>query len=252
MQITLDALLKGKQTSINNKEFLKTEEYVNPFLETMSKFTDNFIINVKTPSQVTLTNNIVDETYNRVWIQAVMPDNYTIDNHDEVYGLIYGLDVRKPVLKLYRGSLNRACLNLMTFDPSWLVTQELVPQEQAKYNIVSLMEKVSDIETKLRYMKSNTLSSALEDRHLLLGSMIDKSILFEQESLNGKVKISPACVVKAYNNVYNNTESPYYFRDQDVTIFDYYNSFTDIITKDKKDIVNKFEKTMIINNLFNL
>ena len=35
-----------------------------------------------------------------------------IRDSDEVVGLVYGLDVRKPVVKIYRGGLNRACTNL--------------------------------------------------------------------------------------------------------------------------------------------
>ena len=40
-----------------------------------------------------------DVTYNRVWIQAVLPDEYCFENHQEVIGMVYGLDVRKPIYK---------------------------------------------------------------------------------------------------------------------------------------------------------
>ena len=46
----------------------------------------------------------------------------------EVIGFLYGLDVRKPVVKIYRGYLNRACTNLCVFDHQWLNIQEIGPK----------------------------------------------------------------------------------------------------------------------------
>lgn len=66
MEITKSLLLNGKPTLIKDKEYLSTREYVEPFLNEMSKYTDNFIINVTLPSQITLTNKEEDITFNRV------------------------------------------------------------------------------------------------------------------------------------------------------------------------------------------
>ena len=81
MEITPELLLKGKPTIIKGKEYLPTKDYVQPFFDEMSKFTDKFIVKVQTPDQMTITNGDQDMTYNRVWIQAVMPDKFNIDNH---------------------------------------------------------------------------------------------------------------------------------------------------------------------------
>ena len=94
MEIGTAELLKGKSTIIKNKEFYPTKYYVEPFLEKMSKFTDDFRIQVKLPDQMTLNKDNTDITYNRVWIQAVLPEKYCIDSHDEVYGFLYGIDVK--------------------------------------------------------------------------------------------------------------------------------------------------------------
>lgn len=66
MEITLSKLLEGKPTIIKGKEYLATKEYVQAFIDTMSKFTDKFIVNVQEPSQVILTDDSRDTTYNRV------------------------------------------------------------------------------------------------------------------------------------------------------------------------------------------
>lgn len=66
MEITLQALLEGKSTTIKETTYLETKEYVSPFLNEMRKFTDHFIINVELPKQLTITNNTKDITYNKV------------------------------------------------------------------------------------------------------------------------------------------------------------------------------------------
>ena len=86
MEITIDQLLKGKSTIIKGKEYLSTEAYVTPFLERMSKFTNDFQVQVKLPDQYTLTKNgdinLEDITYNRVWVQAILPDEMNYPNHN--------------------------------------------------------------------------------------------------------------------------------------------------------------------------
>ena len=66
MEITKELLLEGKSTIIKNKNYLSTKEYVEPFFDEMSKFTDNFIIRVQTPNQMTLSGENKDITFNRV------------------------------------------------------------------------------------------------------------------------------------------------------------------------------------------
>lgn len=66
MEIDKDLLFEGKSTIIKNKNYLSTKEYVEPFFDEMSKFTDDFIIRVQTPNQMTLSGEDKDITFNRV------------------------------------------------------------------------------------------------------------------------------------------------------------------------------------------
>ncbi len=66
MEITLNALLEGKPTIIREKEYFATKDYIQPFIDEMSKFTKDFVINVQLPDQVTISNDNRDVTYNRV------------------------------------------------------------------------------------------------------------------------------------------------------------------------------------------
>ena len=254
MEITKELLFEGKSTIIKNKNYLSTKEYVEPFFDEMSKFTDDFIIRVQTPNQMTLSGEDKDITFNRVWIQALMPEDHAIDNHRECYHLIYGLDVKKPVYKVARGYVNMACTNLCIFDPQWLSVQELEPEKSFVYSISNLMKMTSDFESRIKKMKNIFLSPEIEDRQKLLGSMIEKSLLYEYSNQAGKVKLSPAMVIKAYENVYINTDSPYYVKDtEECSVFNYYNAFTELI-KDatKKDLMTGYEKTLLVGQLFDL
>ena len=66
MEITLNALLEGKPTIIREKEYFATKNYIQPFIDEMSKFTKEFVVNVQLPDQVTISNDSKDVTYNRV------------------------------------------------------------------------------------------------------------------------------------------------------------------------------------------
>ena len=189
MEVTLSALLEGKPTIIREKEYFATKEYVQPFIDEMSKFTKDFIINVQLPGQITISNNNKDLTYNKVWIQAIMPDQCTIDGYAETYGLVYTLDARVPVYKVYRAYINKETHNMCVFNPEWLQVYEMKPGEKLVYSIKELMEKPFDIKQRLKVMKNTFISADIEDTHKLLGKLINRSLQYEYHNIGGKIKI---------------------------------------------------------------
>ena len=251
-EFTIADLLKGKATIIKNKEFFPTKTYIEPFLNKMSAVTDDFRVQAVLPDQMTKVKDAEDLTYNRVLIQAVLPEKYCIDKHDEVVGLVYGIDVRKPVVKIYRGYLNQACTNLCVFNPQWMNAQELIPGEPINYSpIKNLMEATNDFAVKLDKMKSTYLDRSEMKRYL--GEWVDYSLREHQDYGFGKVKIAVSTPVNAYKQLFIDGDSEYYIPPGiDPTLFDVYNSFTQLITDDVKDILNKFEKTIIINRLLGI
>lgn len=252
MDITIEELLKGKPCIIKNKEFLPTKNYVEPFLNFMSNYTSEFIVKTKLPDQMTLTPNSTDITYNRVWIQAVLPEKYTIENHDEVMGLVYGIDVKKPIVKLYRGHLNRACTNLTVFSPEWLNVQELIPGDPINYNpLKELLERENNFRVILDSMYNSYLDR--EDRKNYLGDWVDFLIREGIDNGLGKVKLAVSTAVDAYKELFINTDSLYYIpQGVDPNIYQVYNAFTQMITDDSKDILNKMEKTLLLSRMFKL
>jgi len=248
-EISIAELLRGKSTLIKNKEFNATKNYVEPFLERMTAFTEDFRIQVKMPDQMTTNTENTDITFNRVLIQAVLPEKYSIDSHDEVIGFLYGIDVKKPVVKIYRGYLNQACTNLTVFNPQWLNVQDLIPGDPINFKpIKDLMEYTNDFAINMAKMKSEFLSRDMRKQYL--GEWVDYSLRESQDYGFGKVKIAVSTPIDAYKQLFINQESEYFIPEgHDPSLFDVYNAFTQIVTDDKKDIMNKFEKTMIINRL---
>lgn len=258
MEIDLGTLLQGKATIIKGKEYFSTEAYVTPFLERMSKFTNDFRIQAKLPDQISITKeedlNLEDTVFNRVWIQAVMPEEYSFDNHTEVISMVYGLDTRKPVAKIYRGALNMACLNLCVFNPSFINVQEIEPKKPINFKCIQpLMEQTSDIKTWLDKLSETEVPYNEDLINENLGSWIRKTLLSSYDTGYGKVKLATSTAIDAYKLLYEKGDSPYFVKPgQSTTMFNIYNAWTQIITNDFKDIMNKVEKTLLIKDIIQL
>lgn len=259
MELTINDLLKGKATVIKGKEYLSTEAYVTPFLNRMSKFTSNFKIQAKLPNQMSLTErenlNLEDTVFNRVWIQAILPGDCGVDNHQEVIGLVYGLDVRKPVAKIYRGALNMACLNLCVFNPTFLEEQELSPEKPIDFKCIqSLMEQTSDIKVWLDKLSNTEIPYDEEMINKNLGLWVRRSLNSSYNTNYGKVKIATSVAIDAYKLLYEKKDSPYFIQPgQSTTAFNMYNAFTELITNaDNRDIMNKAEKTLLLKDILGL
>lgn len=258
MEITISELLKGRATRIKKNEYLKTEAYVTPFLNKMSKFTNDFRVQVKLPDQITKTTDgeidMDDITYNRVWIQAVMPEEYAFDNHQEVVGMVYGLDTRKPVVKIYKGGLNMACTNLCVFNPSFLNVQELEPEKTINFSSVdTLMSQTNDLKVWLEKLHKEEFKITPDNVNESMGRWINNCWDTAWNKGYGTVKVSDSLVLGASKLLFRDEESPYYVgKDTTTDMFNVYNAFTQMITNDSRDIMNKFEKTWLIKDILSL
>lgn len=246
MEITKELLFKGKPTVIKDKEFLSTKEYVEDFFNTMAKFTQKFIINVSTPSQITITNKQEDITFNKVWIQAIIPSS---EPFQEVINLTYALDIKKPTYKVFRTYINEGCH--FVFNKNWMQINEIKENEKFQYDIEALMKMTNDIDVKIRKMKNTFFDQ--KKQHSLFGILMERALLFEEENVSGKVKLSPNIILKAYENVYLDTTSKFYIKNQEVSAYNMYIAIAEQI-KDgaKKDMVTVFEKSVLAATLFKL
>ena len=255
MELTVEQLLQGKATKIKEKEFFTTKAYVEPFFERMSKYTEEFIINVKPADQISLTPsgevNFDDIVYNRVWVQAVLPDEYAYENHKRVMSMLYALDTRKPVVKMYTGALNMACLNLCVFNPDALNVAELEPITAINYSPINLLMGMNDT-IKSTLEKLDKMIFNRNEIYEDLGLWIDRCITSKYNSGFGTVKIAESAPINVYKDLFYDEDSDYYVEGEEVDGFTVYNAFTDLITQDKKDLVNKFEKTLLVKEIMDI
>ena len=240
MEITLQKWLNGKATIIKGKEFLPTKDYVQTFIDEMSKFTNKFVVNVQEPSQVILTDDTTDTTYNKVWIQAIMPN--PIEDLPEIYHFVYSLDTRTPVYKIFRS------YGPCVFNTEWLTINKIEGETAPVYSLENLMKYTNDVVPIVKKMKKIFLDS--DNRHKLLGELIEKSMFYEYNNIGGKTKLSPTLVIKAFESVYMDSSSDFYVGDtEESNVWNYFSAFTDILKDDKKDI-NFFEKNHLVYLLF--
>ena len=259
MEVTLDQLMQGKGTLIKNKEYWPTEAYVSPFVRRLEAIVERFEIQVETPSQITLTKdgqiNTQDITYNRVWVQGVLPQEYRVDNHDDVIGMVYGLDVRKPIVKFYRGGLNRACTNLCVFDPDSLSARELNPEEAIDYRpLDTMIKQANTIKDFLESLHKTQFSREASNLNEHLGMWMRRSWAMEYDNGVTKASIAASVVEGAFKLLFEKESSSYFVpRDQNTDMFNVYNAFTELISNDKdKDIMNKVEKTLLLKRILDV
>lgn len=256
MELTLQQLVAGKATRIKDKEYFSTEAYVMPFIERVSKLTDNFLIQAKPADQISLTKegniNFDDVIYNRVWVQGILPDEYAWDNHKQSISLLYALDTRKPVVKIFTNAVNMACLNMCVFSPLSLSIAELEPEKAIDYKPVkTVMEVSNDIHETLERLSN--MEFKRDEIYTNLGHWVDNCINAKFNNGFGTVKLAESLPIEVYKNLFYNEKSDYYTTDDRVDGFTIYNAFTDIISNDKgKDIVNKYEKICLIKDVMNI
>lgn len=251
MNISLEELLKGRGTIIKDKEYFSTKDYVEPFLERMSKFTDNFDIRVKEAPQLAKEDEVEYKIYNRVWVQAILPDEYAYENHKQSISLLYALDTRKPIVKLFKNTVNMACLNMCVFNPEFIQTNELEPESAIDYRfITNVMEMTDNTKVMLEKLANTTLDNSMVYEQL--GHWIDNCIKKKYTSNFGTVKITESTPIEVYKSIAIKEDSPYYSPDEH-NYFDIYNAFTDVICNDKdKDITNKFEKVYLVSKILDI
>lgn len=243
--ITLEELFLGKETVIRGKEYFSTRKYVEPFINRMTEFTKEFRVYVKTPDQMTGNIDKPDITYNRVLVQAVLPNK--IDTYNEVICFCYALDVRKPVAKFYRAYVDLDTNAMLAFNPMWQSSQQIEPEEPISYaDVKKLMELSSDVQVNIDNLENDSINFA--SLNALLGKWVRATRTYETNTEFGKIKLSASNAIDSFESLFDDRDSSY-FCETKATKFDCLESFARVLGEDKKDIINRFDKTILINTV---
>ena len=241
----LTDLYQGKSTKIRTKTYLSTKEYVEPFIEKISKYTDNYKILVKGPDQVSLTEDEEDVIFNRVLVIAYMPQQFDCKDHTMAICYSYALDAKKPIYKLFKVYVNKKNLNFAAFDQTWLIVGELKCDEAPSINIKDLIEKPGSFENEY-----NKLATTVVDRakfRAAVGNHLTKVIECGYNNGFHLVKMSSSDVVNVFKNlVLDKTSELFIPVSKDIKAIDIYDAYSGSICNDPKDIFNRFEKLLIL------
>lgn len=262
MELTIEQLLQGKSTRIKNKDYFPTAAYVEPFLERAQKLTSEFRVQVQLPTQITYTAsgdiNTEDITYNRVLIEAILPDEYKFnsDPHRAVLGMVYGIDVRKPVVKFFKGQERMSCTNLCVFSPQLLACQDLEAETAVDYSpFERIIEQTDDTATWMKKLIETDFNCATQNVNESLGRWIRNCINMSFDNHYGKAKLAVSTPIDAYKSLFEKEDSDYYagVDSGDISMYQVYNAFTQVLTDGmKKDPFNIFEKTLLLKSILSL
>lgn len=262
MEIKLSELLAGRATRIKNKEYFPTAAYVEPFLERAQRLTSEFRVQVQLPNQITYTAsgdiNTEDITYNRVLIEAILPDEYKFndDPHRAVLGMVYGIDVRKPVVKFFKGQERMSCTNLCVFSPQLLACQDLESKTAVDYKpFERIIEQTDDTAAWMKKIIEKEFDCSTQNVNESLGKWIRNCINLSYNNHYQPVKIACSTPIDAYKSLFEKDDSEYYagIDSGSISMYQVYNAFTQILTDGmKKDPFNIFEKTLLLKNILSI
>jgi hypothetical protein len=246
----LKQVLSGKSTIIKNKQYLSAKDYIQPFLDRLDPLGVTYMCQVKQADQLSVTDSTPDIIYNRVHIQAVFPESN--DNGcKKVIGFVYGIDVKIPVAKFYTANVDGKG-NLLAFDTNGLIVQKLEDATPIDYSPISTLLNWTDNSTVMIKQLKNTYID--RDRLIkFLGEWVDLTI--DQCVVNdgGKVKLATSLPVDVYKSILKDKDSDYYITETNaISFYDIYTTFLGKIKEDDKDIVNRYEKTLLVDKILKL
>jgi hypothetical protein len=169
--------------------------------------------------------------------------------------MVYGLDVRKPIVKFYRGGLNRACTNLCVFDPECLSARELNPEEAIDHRpLDGMIKQANELKDFLTKLHATQFARSAQNLNEHLGLWMRRSWAMEYDNGVTKASLAASVVEGAFKLLFEKESSDYYVpRDQNTDMFNVYNAFTQLISNDKdKDIMNKVEKTLLLKRILDV
>ena len=260
-EIQLNELLAGRATRIKNRDYFQTAAYVEPFLDRVQKISKEIRVQVQLPTQITYTANgdinTEDITYNRVLIEAILPDEYKFndDPHRAVLGMVYGIDVRKPVVKFFKGQERMSCTNLCVFSPQLLSCQDLEPETQIDFKpLERIIEQTDDTATWLKKLIETEFDCSEHNVNESLGRWIRNCINYSFNNHYQPVKIACSTPIDAYKSLFEKENDDYYIGlNGNTSMYQIYNAFTQVLTDGmKKDPFNIFEKTLLVKDILDI
>lgn len=189
--------------------------------------------------EITGARNIA---YPRVMVEAQLGE--LIPHFEAVVGMVYALDLQKPVIKCYSGFNVRSCINLSIFNTDNMFQQELLGDYEKVISMARkyFLEKEKDvIDFKDRFNKLQTSFLTEPQLNELLGRMLRES---------SRTRLGTTPILGAAKLLDDNTSTYYVRPDGKFTCnkFNVYNAVTQILTN-SNDIIDRPNKTIALTKI---
>lgn len=241
-ELTLTEVLDSKTYVKSNGgiDFKSPRFYLEPFLEVMEK--NNIEYRIKTNNAVINQNNEDSSeniAYGRVLVESRIGDN--IPGFSSVIGVIYALDLQKPVIKIYSGENATACTNLTIFRADRVFTQNLFEDfsdtyRKAKTFLESKSEEIDHFRRTYKQLTDTILPT--DELNRVLGFLL-------RSSAESKLGTTP--VVQAASRL-DDPQSIYFAQKEGTSLFNVYNAITQSITN-SKEFLDKPNKTVELTEM---
>jgi hypothetical protein len=222
--------------------FGSPKRYLEPFIEYAEAKAVSFRVKVADPIINAEEEGRMNIAYPRVMIEANLGN--LIEGFDAIVGMMYALDLQKPVVKAYSGFNVQSCLNLTIFNNDRLIQQELLADFTKVYDGVQrfVEEKESEIEN----FKS-TLSKLREEK---LSENTFNELVGRLLREGSRTRLGTNPVLQAVKMLDDNS-SQYYIRQEnkfECSKFNVYNAVTQALTN-SNDITDRANKTIQLANI---
>jgi hypothetical protein len=245
-ELTLEDVLRSKiyVQERSNITFGSPRAYIEPFLEKFKNF-NGVEFTVETAASVINKeeSGATNEAYGRVLVQAKLPSQYDVNEHSSIIGLVYALDIVKPVIKVFSGENAWACMNLSIFGAQYVHTVDILSGTSSIYSrtesyVKSVEEQLAEFQKMYERLNDRTYKG--QEINELLGHLLREGVR------NKNLGILP--ITYAAREL-ENEKSKYAIVDNSTTAWNVYSALTNFVT-DKVDIAEKANKTLMISNLF--
>lgn len=229
-----------------NISFGTANDYIDPFLEHIQMGKANFKVEVSDAvinAESTGSRNIA---YPRVHVQAEfhngVPDELGIKS---VMGMIYALDLQKPIIKVYTGINVSVCMNLTIFNAGESFQQEILSNN---YQEVYQKAKVFADAKEKQIAEYTKIISDLKDTYLTedgLNETMGRLLFYGQKS-----RLGTSAVVQASKEMLDNSSRYYIYREDkfNCNLWNVYNAVTDVLSN-RGDFTDRTNKIVALSKI---
>lgn len=250
MVISRTELLNYKATKSSNAYLTlpSPNQVLTPLFEKLENIAVGYNCYVQEPNRQAVAD-AGDEMYkiaDRVLVESVLDSGTHFvgeDVYKSVIGLLYAHDVQKPVIKLYLGFENQACLNLSVFN-----TSDIVQKEFAATDFNGIYDNINIFLDKWESRKEQ-LAEATE---FLLGETLYGDNLHKVIGEVGIKAYRTVAMKTHYSQMIDNlvnSKSRYFKQSGEYTRYDLYQAMTDSIDK-TSIIATRPDKVLNAYNFF--